>query len=432
MLSTAAFNALLKTLEEPPPHALFILATTEAHKVPETIQSRCQRHDFRRVAPALVAGKLTRICAAEGLTAEPAALDLLARYATGSLRDAESLLDQVSAADGAVTVASVHAALGTPDAAAVSAIVAALADRDAAAGLRAINACLDEGTDARQLQAGILDALRRLLLIQTGISDTLIDADPEDLPALRGLAERIPTPLLVGAMHRFGDARPSAEHHQPALAMELALVESLLASASAAPAMPQTAAQGAVGQPASSSVATQRPAAHAPAPPSSPSPVSPPAAASSPASTARESQSADPPSPGPLAPSGDASTLATLRDRWPAIVDSVARADRNTAALLKDCRPVDADEGSITLGFFYEFHCRRAAEPARRAAIAAAVGAAIGGTREVRCTVVPAGEADAARPRTKADHARNDPVVRHAIDALGARVAGMKPESEDP
>ena len=299
---------------------------------------------------------------------------------------------------------------------------------------RAINACLDEGTDARQLQAGILDALRRLLLIQTGISDTLIDADPEDLPALRSLAERIPTPLLVGAMHRFGDARPSAEHHQPALAMELALVESLLASASAsaAPAMPQTPGQGAVGQSSSSTVATQRPAAHATAPPSSPSPVSPLAAASTPPSTARASQSADTPSPGPLAPSGDASTLATLRDRWPAIVDSVARADRNTAALLKDCRPVDADEGSITLGFFYEFHCRRAAEPARRAAIAAAVGAAVGGTREVRCTVVPAGEADAARPRTKADHARNDPVVRHAIDALGARVAGMKPESEDP
>ncbi|MEO8083937.1 MAG: DNA polymerase III subunit gamma/tau [Ardenticatenales bacterium] len=443
MLSTAAFNALLKTLEEPPPHALFILATTEPHKIPETIQSRCQRHDFRRVAPAIVAAKLERICAAEGLAAEPAALELLARLSTGSVRDAESLLDQVSAGDGTVTVAGVHAALGTPDSAAITAIVTALADREAGDGLRAINACLDGGTDARQLQAGVLDALRRLLLLQTGIDDSFIDADPDELPGLRALAERLPTALIVGAMHRFGDARPSAEHHQPGLAMELALVESLLASA-AAPAVAAAPAASAISTSAPTSASSTRPAVAAPstAPHGAPSvraaadKPQPTAADTEPASiastptSASHVDSAAGASPA-SAPAGDAATLATLRERWPSIVDAVARADRNTAALLKDCRPIDADAESVTLGFFYEFHCSRATEPARRAAIAAAVTGAIGGTREVRCTVAPPGAADEARPRTKSDHAKADPVVRHAIDALGARVAGTKPENDD-
>ena len=436
MLSTAAFNALLKTLEEPPPHALFILATTDPHKVPETIQSRCQRHDFRRVAPALVAGKLARICAAEGLAAEPAALELLARYATGSLRDAESLLDQVSAADGTVTVAGVHAALGTPDRAAIAAIVASLADRDTAAGLRAVQACLDGGTDVRQLQAGVLDALRQLLLIQTGLADALIDAEADALPALRAQAERIPTPVLVGAMHRFADARPSPDHHQPALTLELALVESLLPAAGAA-------ATAAAAPPSTSASAPSQPPAGAtpPALPARPPTAAPkanddrPAAAQPAGRTTRaapaDGERAEPAAAAPAAPVGDAATLDALRQRWSAIVEAVARADRNTAALLKDCRPVDADANSITLGFFYEFHCRRAAEPARRAAIAAAVADALGGAREVRCAVAPAGDDDRARPRTKADQAKADPVVRHAIDALGARVAGTKPDDGD-
>jgi len=445
MLSTAAFNALLKTLEEPPPHALFILATTEVHKVPETIQSRCQRHDFRRVPPALVAGKLARICTAEGLTAEPAALELLARYATGSLRDAESLLDQVSAADGTVTVAGVHAALGTPDRAAIGAIVAALADRDAAAGLRAINDCLDGGTDVRQLQAGILEALRRLLLLQTGIADALVDADADEIPTLRTLAERIPTPLLVGAMHRFSEARPSADHHQPALPLELALVESLLPAAVAAAGAPATAPSAAPVAPSAMAPASTTATAPAPAPSASASTTAPapPTATADPKARRSAAPPADAaaasvdtaaattaPPAAPPTPVGDAETLARLREHWPGIVAAVARADRNTAALLKDCRPIDADGDAITLGFFYEFHCRRAAEPARRAAIATAVAAVLGGQREVRCTVAPAGAEDGARPRTKADHAKADPVVRHAIDALGARVAGTKPDDD--
>ena len=96
MLTDAAFNALLKTLEEPPPHAVFILATTEAHKVPATVVSRCQRFDFRRAPLASLVANLERICAGEGITVEPAALELIARSATGSHRDAVNVLDQLA------------------------------------------------------------------------------------------------------------------------------------------------------------------------------------------------------------------------------------------------------------------------------------------------------------------------------------------------
>ncbi|MGH7163802.1 MAG: DNA polymerase III subunit gamma/tau, partial [Planctomycetota bacterium] len=94
MLSTTAFNALLKTLEEPPPHVLFILATTEPHKIPETVRSRCQRHDFRRIPPSGIVGKLKRIARSEAVEVEEEVLQEIARRATGGLRDAESLFDQ--------------------------------------------------------------------------------------------------------------------------------------------------------------------------------------------------------------------------------------------------------------------------------------------------------------------------------------------------
>src|SRR5207237_6982551 len=108
MLSVSAFNALLKTLEEPPPHVAFILATTEVHKVPATVASRCQRFDFRRVPLSAMLDRLKWICAQEGIQAEDSALELVARQATGSLRDALSLMDQLRVfSEGSITLQDV-------------------------------------------------------------------------------------------------------------------------------------------------------------------------------------------------------------------------------------------------------------------------------------------------------------------------------------
>ena len=151
MLSTAAFNALLKTLEEPPPHAIFILATTEVHKIPATVLSRCQRHEFRRIPTAEITARLQAIAAEEIIKVGPEALALIARQATGSLRDAISLLDQLASAGQTISLEFAQAALGTAASQAVLDLVEALAAKETASGLDRIHQALDSGSDPRQL-----------------------------------------------------------------------------------------------------------------------------------------------------------------------------------------------------------------------------------------------------------------------------------------
>jgi len=448
MLSTAAFNALLKTLEEPPPHALFILATTEPHKIPETIVSRCQRHDFRRVSVADVAAKLARICEAEGVDFDVAALEHVARAATGSLRDAESLLDQVVATGQRLDVALVREALGTSDAAAVDGIVDALAARDAGAGLRNVADALDAGADPRQLRAQLLDHLRAVLHVATGLADRLLDVPEDRLALYRRQAAELPPERLLTALHAFHDARPTPDRTQPGLPLELAVVETVLAfeRPAAAPAGRSDAdADGMAREPApaprreTAAEAAPRPARRAPAvhavtiadaDEESPASASAPAKAAAPAPTG-ERAGAESPGEAAGAP-GASERLAALRAAWPRIVARVAEQDRNTAALLKDCRPVDADADGVTLGFYFEFHARRAAEGPRAAQIADAVAEITGHRPAVRMTVAPPTPAEsAARPRNKTDQAKTDPVVRHAVEELGARIGGIHAKPDD-
>src|SRR5512136_132209 len=152
MLSTGAFNALLKTLEEPPPHVLFVLATTDVHKVPETILSRCQRFDFRRLTLQQIADQLAKVAAAEGMRLSPASLALVARAAEGGMRDALSLLDRVRAACGdEPDDEAVAEALGVVDAAAVARIGQALVRRDGAAVLAEVAALYERGLEMRRV-----------------------------------------------------------------------------------------------------------------------------------------------------------------------------------------------------------------------------------------------------------------------------------------
>src|SRR3972149_3849075 len=151
MLSTAAFNALLKTLEEPPPHAIFVLATTEIHKIPATVLSRCQRHEFRRVPVDEIVGQLKAIVAAEKLKADDDALALIARQAAGGLRDAISLLDQLSSTGDTITIELAQTVLGTATSQTVLELVASILDGEAGRGLEEIHKALDGGADPRAL-----------------------------------------------------------------------------------------------------------------------------------------------------------------------------------------------------------------------------------------------------------------------------------------
>lgn len=166
MLSMQAFNALLKTMEEPPAHVVFILCTTEPHKVPATIQSRCQRFDFRTIPVDLVARHLARVVEGEGLTAEPELLHALARLGDGSMRDALSLLDRVMAAgEPHLTLALLERLLGLPPRDTVGALVEALASRDVAGTLASADRLLGQGVSAEQLLQTLADRLRDLMVL---------------------------------------------------------------------------------------------------------------------------------------------------------------------------------------------------------------------------------------------------------------------------
>ncbi len=226
--SGSAFDALLKTLEEPPEHAIFVLATTEIDRVPQTIKSRCLQFEFRRVSLQQVADRLEQIVKGEGLRVERAALELIARQGTGSLRDSISLLDQiVSDPQDLITLDLAQRILGTANIRAVRDLVDALADANVARGLHIINEAVDMGSDPKQLGQQIVEHLRAVLLTQTA-GPELVEASDEDRALYVSQARRIPRRTLLRAVQQFNAAvNDYRGGWQPQLALELALIESV-------------------------------------------------------------------------------------------------------------------------------------------------------------------------------------------------------------
>ena len=222
MLSTAAFNALLKTLEEPPPHAIFILATTEIHKIPATVLSRCQRHEFRRIPNEQIVAHLKQKSREEGIQVEEAVFTEIARQATGSLRDAISLLDQLTSTNEKITLDMAQKVLGTATSMRVVEIVSALIEKNAGEGLTLINQALDNGTDARQLARQIVTYLRNVLLYKLGNAKQVKVS--KDIEAnLQEHSSQFSMPALLSAIEAFNQA--TVEEHanwHPGLGLELA------------------------------------------------------------------------------------------------------------------------------------------------------------------------------------------------------------------
>ncbi len=223
-----AFDALLKTLEEPPDHAIFVLATTEIDKVPATIKSRCLPFEFRRVALQQVADRLEVIATSEGLHIDRAALEMIARHGTGSLRDSISLLDQiVTDPDEHITLDLAQQILGTASTEAVRDLVSALISQDTAAGLTVINQAVDAGSDPRQFGQQVVEHLRAILLTQTA-SAQLVEASQEEQAFYQEQAAHITRSNLLRALRAFNDAVNDYKGGwQPQLALELALMDSL-------------------------------------------------------------------------------------------------------------------------------------------------------------------------------------------------------------
>lgn len=229
MLSNSAFNALLKTLEEPPAHVIFVLATTEPEKIPATITSRCQRFDFKRIKLDDIAQHLAHIVAEEGLTAEPLALDYIARQGNGSMRDAISLLDQLTAyGSETITLELVQDVLGMVASQSVTELVEALIDQNLAGGLDIINRVTADGTDPRQFARELVEYLRSLMLVKLGDGAGLLNLPAETLTAMKAQAARTEGSILVRATTLFNNAAVDIKSGLltiPQLPLELAFVE---------------------------------------------------------------------------------------------------------------------------------------------------------------------------------------------------------------
>ena len=228
MLTEQAFNALLKTLEEPPDHAIFILATTEAHKVPLTIISRCQRYDFRRIPLSAMSQKLAELCGAEGVEATEEALEILAKSATGSLRDAENLLEQAVVSYGSPLQGDqIREMLGLGGDAEALKLARHVVAKTVGEGLSTITEVSNSGADLRQLQRSVTEFLRSVMLIKSGSTDELGYSE-EVTTQLRAAASGSELTHLLRAIKAFSSADMRHDSSSP-LPLELALVESSLA-----------------------------------------------------------------------------------------------------------------------------------------------------------------------------------------------------------
>jgi DNA polymerase III subunit gamma/tau len=230
MISINAFNALLKTLEEPPPHAKFIFATTESHKVPATINSRCQRFNFRTISVPDIMGGMERILAQERIGADDEALALLAREAQGSFRDALSLLDQVIAfSPDRISAADVVNILGLAGRESFGRLITAVIDRDPAGALKVVHELFHEGYDPEQFVLDLIQYLRNLVVVRTvpreARGEGMIDAAPAEVARMEELADRASVEELQNLfsmlMRAEGEVRRSVN---PWVALEMTVL----------------------------------------------------------------------------------------------------------------------------------------------------------------------------------------------------------------
>ncbi|HLY66079.1 MAG TPA: DNA polymerase III subunit gamma/tau, partial [Chloroflexota bacterium] len=464
-----AFDALLKTFEEPPAHVIFVLATTDPNKVPPTILSRCQRFDFRRISVADLRASLTDICAAEGLEAEPAALEVLARAADGSSRDSQSLLDQAIAFCGSsITLAGVRGMLGLASADTIERLAEALLSSDARTGLELINDATDAGVDPRGLNRELVEHLRTLLLLKVS-SDTAatLDVAPEALPALSERAGTLSTASLVRQIKIFSEADYGFRSAlQPQLPLELGFLQAIDAATLPSPS-PAAAGEGTRtiaspsadegrGTTASPSPAAPGegkgeglmpapgtklpedkpvPALHetrvAYTPPKAPEenlPEIPPQSPESPLEITAQSPT-DPPdivAESPPSELDDSQILETITARWANVLQTVGATSKNLLALLRSCAPSNVEGATLILLCEAEFHAGKISEPANKRLVEGALSRALGRPCYVKCVVrekktdatkqLTPGQADTAKPD------EDDPLVRAALRMLNARV----------
>ncbi|MGD2206010.1 MAG: DNA polymerase III subunit gamma/tau [Anaerolineae bacterium] len=360
MLTEQAFNALLKTLEEPPPHVIFALVTTDPHKIPATITSRCQRFDFKRIRMQAIIDRLAYVAEQEGLTVEPAALELIARQGAGALRDAISLLDQLTSYGDEITLDQVQMVLGTVAGEAAGKVAACLASGDVTEGLGLINDAVNDGADPRQFSREVVEYLRGLLLVKKGAGTQLLNVTAEQSEEMTVLAERMPMELLLRAIHLFNEAATDLRRGLqtvPQLPLEMALVESIVEQK--APMSPASLGESDSQSATSPSQPASKPQAQRVAEQPAPS------LTQTADVQAQPPKSAEPESTSQA--SAEALSLGQVVRAWDRILQTV-RQHNPTAegALRSGCEPVEVNGNEIVVTFPYPFLREKLGDPQRK------------------------------------------------------------------
>ncbi len=413
MLSQAAFNALLKTLEEPPAHAIFILATTEIHKIPATVLSRCQRHEFRRLSVPLIAGLLQKKAEEEKFDIEPEVYTLIARQATGSLRDGISLLDQLASTNQKVTLALAESVLGTAASQHVIRLVEHILQKNLAAGLEEIQQTLDSGTDSHQFARQMVDYLRNLMLVQVG-NGALVDTTEETRQQMTRQAGQFSTADILQAIQQFSQAAGDNRSNswQPGLALELALVRSLQKEEAPAQEVASPARVEKKIAPTARQVqpSVQLETADAP-------PVEMPVRSEK---TTQAAHPADTSSPQPLA--GEQTDFVRIQQQWKKIQESVRKMSPGTQALLNSCRLQELENGVLVLSFASDLLKTKMESNSHFDYTGKAIQQVTGLSVKLRCVVL---QSRSSAP-TPDDGGEAGSLVHSALRHLGGKVVDVK------
>ncbi len=421
-LTADAFNAFLKTLEEPPPQTVFILATTEPHKLPATIISRCQRFDFHRISTAAIVDRLAEIAASEGAELAPDALRTIARTAGGSLRDATNVLDQLITSFGtSPTLEQLQELLGIGGEEQALALAKHLLTGDTTASLELVNAVAAEGVDLRPLHRMTVDFLRAALLMKSGVQDAL-DLSTEAQSQLSGVVDGVSTDRILRVLRLFGGI--SLRYDQPSpLPLELAAVELSLE--------PEVPRQAPAPTPAAAPTA---PAAVSPQPRREPAPAAPQAPGPRPTAPAPQprpvAQPAARPAAAPAPPLDPSAPIGErLTTQWPVLLRAMGRVPRrrfDVAALLRSSAKRHVDGDHLVVHFSHVSNSERLQAELEDPKIRAEVERVLEETLAQKLTLrVDADDVPAHRGGSEdAGH-----LVRAAMN-LGGHVVGQVPPQE--
>ncbi len=431
-LTPEASNALLKTLEEPPEHAVFVLATTEIHRVLPTILSRCQRFDFRRIPVRALVGRLQEIAAAEKVSAEAEALNILARMAGGSARDAVSLFDQATIyAAGDVTAAQVREMLGLAHTAVVAEFVDTLARRDTKEGLRVLAQAADQGLEMRQFARETIRYLRGTLLHKSGMEAAeLLEMSEEEATLMDGLAGRISLSEIVQAIRLFSEAEQSLRLGVfPQLPIELALVEFCNTEGTArAPSSTRT----------SSSYVTRQSTQHGPTQAAPPTGATAPETQSEHARNAgvaksdggqptTKAQSSKSTATTAKAETPDSDVLAEIQDNWEKVVNSLRGLNSPLRGLLLKCPPIAVHDKELTLEFMHAWDHDELRKPSNFTLVEKAISQTFG--RHFYIKFTPARKQTRESPYK--DDPSSDPVVLEAQKLFQGTITYIGPDEDD-